>query len=65
MIWINGRLSWPMVFAALYSTVAIVATDAAWRLVTAPFAWIAGGGIVALVAGVAAIMLLGARARQR
>lgn len=61
MFWIDGRFSWPLIIAIAYATVAIVATDIAWRLIQAPSAWIAGAGLAAVLAGTAIIFLLGSR----
>jgi len=63
MFWIDGRLAWPAVVAVLFSTLAVLAIDFAWRTVQAPV-WllaIAGAGI--LLAGNTAIFIIGARPR--
>ena len=63
MFWIDGRIAWPVVLAALFSTVIILATDFAWRTVQAPVLLIGVAAIALLLAGNAAIFILGARSR--
>lgn len=63
MFWIDGRIAWPVVLAALFSTVIILATDFAWRTVQAPLSLVGGAGVLLLLAGNAAIFILGARSR--
>ena len=65
MFWIDGRFSWPLIIMAAYSTIVIAATDTAWRLIQAPIAVIAGGGLAAILIGNALIALLGARGARR
>ncbi len=61
MFWIQGRFAWPPVLMVLFSTVALLLIDYAWRMVEAPAAVIAGGGAVLLLAGNAAILVLARR----
>ena len=65
MIWINGRLSWPLVLAIVYATLVTILTDAVWRLVQAPIELIAGSGLALLVAGLTIIVALDMRSKKR
>ena len=37
LIWVNGRLSWPLVAAIAYLSASLIAVDAVWRSVVMPF----------------------------
>jgi hypothetical protein len=63
MFWIDGRISWPVVLAVVFSTVTILATDFAWRTIQAPLPVIVGVAALLLLAGNAAIFIRGARPR--
>jgi hypothetical protein len=59
MFCIDGRISWPVFFALLFSTLAVLLTDLTWRLVNVSVVWIAAGAAVLLLVGNAVILLVG------
>ena len=61
MLFKNGRISWPIFLAIVYSTLVIVGTDLAWRLFAGPVAIFGICGAVAAVMGNAAIFIFGRR----
>jgi hypothetical protein len=58
MFWKDGRISWAVMFAAVYSTCAILAADYLWRTVHTTCAIIAIVGGLALLAGNGAIAVI-------
>lgn len=65
MICTKGRISWPVFSAILFSTVAILLTDFAWRFIHVSIVWIAAAGAAFLLAGNAAILVIGAKSGKR
>jgi uncharacterized membrane protein len=59
----SGRLTWPPVLVVLFSTLTVMATDYAWRMVQGSTTVIALCGVLLLVAGNAAIFILAKRSR--
>lgn len=56
LIWVDGRLSWPLVVAMTYLSALVLLFDLSWRLVTIPFDALvvyafAIAGLVAVVIG--------------
>jgi len=56
IIWVDGRLSWPLVVVVTYLAAVILLFDLSWRLVTIPFDALvvyafAIAGLVAVVIG--------------
>jgi hypothetical protein len=37
LIWVDGRLAWPLVVAIVYVTCCVLGFDIAWRLLVLPF----------------------------
>jgi hypothetical protein len=58
----DHRISWPLFLAVLFSTVTLLVTDYAWRMMQAPVATLAVIGLAVLVGGNLAIFLAGRRA---
>lgn len=61
MLWIDGRFAWPVVVAVVFSTVALLAVDFAWRTVQVPVSLLAIAGAGILLAGNIAIFIVGRR----
>jgi hypothetical protein len=56
LIWVDGRLAWPLVAIIAYVTASLVLTDYAWRLFVLPVGTLMIGAMLASAAG--ALLLL-------
>lgn len=59
----DRHIAWPTFCIVLFSTMTVLATDYAWRMMQAPIANIASIGLIVLMAGNLAIFTLSRRTR--
>ena len=63
LIWIDGRLSWPLVIAVVFPSLSLIVVDFVWRVVVLPIEWLLLYAF--LVDGAAAALLIGSCAVVR
>ncbi len=59
----DRHIAWPAFCMVVFSTMTVLATDYAWRMMQAPILNIASIGLIVLAAGNLAIFAIGRRAR--
>ncbi len=65
LLWVNGRLGWPLVVAVAYVSLSVVAVDYSWRVLEMPFAQLAAFSAALDLAVAALLVLVGVRMRGR
>ena len=68
LLWVDGRLSWPLVIVVAYISASVIIVDFVWRIVVLPFdtlllCVVTIGGSLFVLLGL--LMLLSARARRK
>ncbi len=63
MIFTSERIAWPVIFAVVFSTLTVLATDYAWRVINASIHTVWLLGVAVLFIGNAVILKLAAKSR--
>jgi len=66
MLWVNGRLAWPVVATMVFISVSLLSLDFAWRIVIVPIeTLLLTGGLITTAVAIALLAAYLLRSRHR